>query len=163
MKLIRTAAIAALLTLALTATIAQATSGDHGRRLAGPFCVSLSTGVVRVIAVKQPCKPGEVRKLGLAIPVRVGPPGPAGKDGAPGAPGAAGINGTNGVNGSPGPAGVVTVKQLDGDQAGCIQVTGSDGSSGIVCAPPPSKCSCDCKPKTSTSWVKPDDPAYKDR
>lgn len=150
MKLARFAAIAALLTLVFAA-VGYATTQDHGRRLAGPFCVSLSSGNLRVIAAVQQCRPGEVRKLGQKV---VGPPGPPGKDGLPGLNGKDGANGLNGAQGPQGAAGQVTVKQLDGDQADCILVTGSDGSSGTLCAPPPGKCSCDCKPKPKgpTGW-----------
>lgn len=151
MRLVRVVALAAILTLVGT-TVALATSDDHGRRLAGPFCVSLSTGVLRVVAVDQPCRPGEIRKLGLKA---TGPPGPRGPGGPPGPPGKdgvgqAGATGAQGAQGSQGPqgaAGQVTVTQLDGDQAGCVQITGSDGSTGVVCAPP---CNCQCEAKKPT-------------
>lgn len=142
MRLIRLAAIAAVLALVGT-TVAFATSDDHGRRLAGPFCVSLSTGVLRVVAVDQACRAGEIRKLGLKV---TGPPGPRGPGGPPGPPGKDGVGtvgatGPQGAQGSQGATGAVTVTQLDGDQTGCVRITGSDGSSGVVCAPP---CNCKC-------------------
>lgn len=148
MRLLRIAAIAAVLALVGT-TVALATSNDHGRRLAGPFCVSLSTGVLRVVAFHQDCHQGEARKVGLAVTGPPGPRGPAGPPGPQGPPGKDGVGtvgatGAQGAQGSQGPqgaAGQITVTQLDGDQTGCVRITGSDGSSGVVCAPP---CSCKC-------------------
>jgi hypothetical protein len=98
--------------------IATAGTEDQGRRLAGPFCVGkanlnnlegsrtglasgkttqqfgiLRAGVVRSVAAKQECRPWEVRKLGLAIPVQVGPQGERGPQGPPGPQGPAGQGG----------------------------------------------------------------------
>jgi hypothetical protein len=78
------------------AAIALAAGGDSGRRLAGPFCISKSTGVVRSVAVSKVCKLGEVRKVGL-----VGLGGPAGPKGATGATGI----GATGATGPAGPSG----------------------------------------------------------
>lgn len=79
--------------MVIGATIASATGKDQGRRLSGPFCVSLKTGVVRSIPLVQKCKTGEVRKVGVAVPDvdpvntgpkgDTGPQGPRGNDGAP--------------------------------------------------------------------------------
>jgi hypothetical protein len=105
----------------------------RGRRLAGPFCVGkrnlrplgsgqnslrsiLRAGVVRSVAVGQPCRPWEIRKFGLAIPdIDNLPPGPAGPQGpkgdkgdtgATGATGAKGADGKNGTNGKDGKDGL---------------------------------------------------------
>jgi hypothetical protein len=107
-----------------------ATTNDQGRRLAGPFCVGkadlnnlegkktgvgigkttrkfgiLRAGVVRSVAVKQPCRPWEVRKFGLALPKVPGVPGPAGERGPAGPSGPAGPAGPSGPAGPAGPAG----------------------------------------------------------
>ena len=151
------AALAAILLITGVAAGSTGVSQDKGRRLAGPFCISLDTGVVRAVAVNQACRPGEVRKVGVAIPCRtltgaivftsrgcVGPRGargPKGDNGVgiQGAPGAAGPAGKDGAPGAPGPqggqgpAGKVTVEQLTGEQSNCVKISGSDGSSGVIC------------------------------
>lgn len=139
-------------------------SADKGRRIAGPICVNKATGVVRAVAEKpfQACRKGEIRRYGLYVKSTVthntkiikGTPGPAGKDGVDGAPGK---DGAPGAQGGQGGSGTVTVTQLDGDQANCVRITGSDGSSGVVCgtAGPkgdPGVCECkteNCAPETS--------------
>jgi hypothetical protein len=127
-------AIAVVVMLAAAGTAISA-SLDKGRRLAGPFCVSVDSGVVRAVAASQSCRARELRKVGLAIPCstltnagyqvleKTSSPcktarGEAGPKGAPGAPG---------------PAGSTTVVQLTGGQANCVRITGSDGTSGVVC------------------------------
>jgi hypothetical protein len=127
--------------------VASATNQDKGRRLAGPFCVGkrslkpldggrvngaiafktaiLRAGVVRSVAVGQPCRPWEDRKLGLAIPdidqPSVGDQGPQGPPGPPGPAGKNGINGEPGI-GLPGPAG----------PAGAKGATGANGAQGPI-------------------------------
>ena len=123
-------ALAVLLLIGVVAMTAGAASNDQGRRLAGPFCVGkadlnnlegkrtgvgvgrttrrfgiLRAGVVRSVAVKQACRPWEIRKFGLALPANTnrGPAGPAGERGPAGPPGPAGPAGTGG--GGTGPAG----------------------------------------------------------
>jgi Collagen triple helix repeat (20 copies) len=111
-------------------TIAVAAPNDQGRRLAGPFCVGkanlnnlegtrtglnvgrtserfgiLRAGVVRSVAVKQACRPWEVRKLGLALPQIALPPGVQGPQGPPGPPGPPGPRGPAGPAGPQGPKG----------------------------------------------------------
>ncbi len=157
------ALVAAIAAVVIVGSVTAATN-DQGRRLSGPFCVSLSSGVVRAVAVTQVCRKGEVRKVGVAIPCRTltpkgdycagtpgarGPAGPAGASGPPGAAGPAGPAGAS-VVGPPGPAGPggkVTVTQLTGDQANCVRISGSDGSSGVVCGlvgPPGPAGQCAC-------------------
>jgi hypothetical protein len=157
----RTNLLLLVLAVALTATaIGTSATTDKGRRLAGPFCVStkkspgLIAGIVRVVAVNQPCRPSEIRKFGVAVTGPRGPqgpkgdpgkdglngigfPGPAGAVGATGptgptgAPGAQGPKGDKGDPGSPGAAAVVHVSQ----EGPCVRITGSDGSTGLVCPP----------------------------
>lgn len=129
--------------------LASGASTDQGRRLAGPFCVGkanlanlegkraggltqgkttqrfgiLRAGVVRSVAVKQACRPWEVRKFGIALPKGAavagpqgergpagpaGPPGPAGSGGGGGS-GATGPAGPAGPAGPPGPVGPASV------------------------------------------------------
>lgn len=112
--------------------LASGASSDQGRRLAGPFCVGkanlanlegkraggltqgkttqrfgiLRAGVVRSVAVKQACRPWEVRKFGIALPKGAVVAGPAGERGPAGPPGPAGpAGGGGGGGGSVGPAG----------------------------------------------------------
>src|SRR5215468_10859282 len=105
--------IAALLTVA---GVAGAQSSDQGRRLTGPFCINKKTGVVRSVALLRTgkCRPGEVRRYGVAVlPGKgpkgeagpIGPAGPAGPAGATGATGAQGAAGAAGATGATGAAG----------------------------------------------------------
>ena len=82
--------IAALLT---SVGVAAARSNDQGRRLTGPFCINLKTGVVRSVAVLRTgkCRHGEVRRFGVAVTPGKGPKGeggPIGQSEAPGEPSA---------------------------------------------------------------------------
>ena len=106
-------AAAALLTVV---GVAGAHSSDQGRRLTGPFCINLKTGVVRSVALMRTgkCRKGEVRRLGVAINVTkgpkgdggaVGPTGPAGTAGAKGDQGAKGDTGATGAKGDTGATG----------------------------------------------------------
>ena len=141
-------------------------ANDKGRRLAGPFCIGktflkpldgsnlhgvtfkaaiLRAGVVRSVALSQPCRPWEVRRIGLAVPdpddFTPGPPGPAGPvgpkgaDGAAGTPGVTGATGAKGENGLPGPV-------------GATGATGPQGPPG-----PPGSGGCNCHFKTITVCV----------
>ena len=121
-----------VLTVLIVVGISAAASNDQGRRLAGPFCVGkanlsnlegsrasglrrgkttqrfgiLRAGVVRSVSVKQPCRPWEIRKFGLALPKVPGVPGPQGERGPAGPAGPAGGGGGSvGPQGPPGPAG----------------------------------------------------------
>lgn len=84
---------------------------DHGKRLAGPFCISVKTGVVRSIASHPGhCKSDEVRRDGVAVSGPAGPPGPMGHQGPAGPQGKQGpmgqpAIGDTGPPGPPGPAG----------------------------------------------------------
>ena len=122
---------AALLVL-VGAGIATAASGDQGRRLAGPFCVSAKTGVVRSVAATRKCKPGEVRKIGLALPTSkglAGPVGPQGEQGVPGSTGPAGPAGPQGEKGEAGPAGSAGPTGEAG-KTGAAGPTGKTGAAG---------------------------------
>jgi hypothetical protein len=46
--------------------------------LAGPFCISKKTGVVRKVAPKVKCHKREIRKVGFAVKGLHGPAGAAG-------------------------------------------------------------------------------------
>lgn len=160
-------------------------------RLINSQVAVLRAGVVRSVAKSEPCRPWENRKDGVAIPCKTltplkpevycqgktGKTGPAGKagtngkdgtNGAPGVNGKDGAPGTNGSTGPAGPSGKVTVTQLTGSQSNCVRISGSDGSSGVICGaagapgakgdpgpagPPgaPGVCTCDhkdhCPPK----------------
>lgn len=90
-------AIAAL----ITTGVALAASGDQGRRLTGPICISLKpngpvrAGTMRSVAKTQECHPDEIRKNGVAGLVGpIGPPGPKGDTGATGPQGPPGANGS---------------------------------------------------------------------
>jgi len=118
------AAVAAL----AVAGLGLAASGDQGRRITGPICVGKPNagalaGTMRSVARTQPCRSYEIRKLGVAAPDDDPPatPGPAGATGPQGPPGPAGSNGW------------VHIDQLTGDEANCVKLTGSDGSSGVIC------------------------------
>jgi hypothetical protein len=123
----------------------------YDSRLINAKVAVLRAGVVRSVGANKPCRPWETRRVGVAIPcktltplkpdvycknVEIGKQGAPGKDGATGAAGANGKDGANGANGGTGPAGAsgkVTVTQLTGSQSNCVQISGSDGSSGIIC------------------------------
>jgi hypothetical protein len=164
-----------LLTVVMVVGIAGATTKDHGRRLAGPFCVGkrflkpldgsrvtnhptlalaiLRAGVVRSVAVNQPCRPWENRKVGLAIPDvdptptpgATGPAGPAGPKGdkgdtgATGAAGAKGDTGAQGLQGIQGIQGVPGAKGATGDKGakGDTGETGPPGPKGDTGSPGP--------------------------
>jgi hypothetical protein len=176
--------VAAMTTVILVTIITvgsvQAASSDQGRRLAGPFCVGksflrpldggratgpinlklaiLRAGVVRSVALNQPCRPWENRRVGLAIPCPTltpvnpslycegkgakgdkGDPGVAGPAGTQGAQGATGPTGATGAAGPIGPkgetgaAGLAHVEQGTGPDANCALILGSDGSSAKIC------------------------------
>jgi len=140
----------------VVAGVAGATSSDQGRRLAGPFCVGkrylqpigartqlqaiLRAGVVRSVAVGQPCRPWEIRKLGLAVPRIPGPAGPKGDQGdkgntgATGATGTTGVKGDTGATGAPGPKGDTGLTGATGatGPAGAIGPMGPSGATGAV-------------------------------
>ncbi len=102
----------------LGASVAMGASSDQGRRLAGPFCVSVHTGVVRAIAVTQKCKVGELRKVGVAIPITNGTKGPAGPAGLQGA------------KGDTGPAGPGREQRRDTGATGATGAAGAAGENG---------------------------------
>jgi len=117
--------------------IGSTASADKGRRIAGPICINLNTGVVRAVAEIpfQKCLPGEIRRYGLAVKSvnktviikgKAGPKGATGKDGANGAPGSAGVAGPSGATGLQGPAGPAGAK----GEAGAKGDTGSKGETG---------------------------------
>lgn len=169
MKILRTVLIGIIAALVFSA-VAFTAGLDHGKRLTPPFCIGKHyakpisgvprAGVVRSVAYGQECRSDEIPKAGLAVP-DIDPvhPGPKGAKGDPGAPGKDGVAGAAGATGPPGPqgngggtgpqgpagapgaAGQVTVTQLDN---GCVKISGSDGSSGTVCAPPAAPCNCQC-------------------
>ena len=56
MTRITTLVIAAI---AVLCTLVGSASADQGRRLAGPFCINLHTGVVRTIAATKHCQRNE--------------------------------------------------------------------------------------------------------
>ena len=114
--------LAGVITLLVIAGIASASQASHRSRgsLAGPFCISKKTGVVRQVAGKAKCRKGEVRKVGFAVTGlrggtgAAGPQGPAGPTGATGAVGAPGPQGTPGATGPQGPAGTTAVYNAGG-------------------------------------------------
>jgi hypothetical protein len=111
--------IAGLIALLVVAGVAHA--GHHRlppRFLAGPFCVSKKTGVVRSVKARQKCHRGEIRKRGALVKGGAGTQGPAGPKGATGATGPAG---PQGAQGPVGPAGI--------DGTAVVTVT-SQGSAG---------------------------------
>ena len=134
----------------VVAGVAGATSSDQGRRLAGPFCVGkrylqpigartqlqaiLRAGVVRSVAVGQPCRPWEIRKLGLAVPRIPGPAGPKGDQGDKGNTGATGATGTTGVKGDTGATGAPGPKG-DTGLTGATGATGPAGATGPMGPP----------------------------
>lgn len=69
--------LATVAALIVSATALSA-SGDQGRRLTGPFCINAKTGAVRSVALLHTghCKPGELRRLGVAGLAGPSPPTP---------------------------------------------------------------------------------------
>ena len=109
--------LAGVIALLVIAGIASASQASHrgNRQLAGPFCISKRTGVVRQVATKVKCHRGEIRKVGFAVnglrgltgaTGTQGPAGPAGAAGATGADGAPGLQGLPGPQGQQGPQGL---------------------------------------------------------
>src|SRR6478609_177952 len=92
------AGVVALLVIAGVASASQASHRGRGS-LAGPFCISKKTGVVREIAAKAKCHKGEIRKVGFAVKGLQGPTGAAGLQGPVGPAGAAGATGAAGAPG----------------------------------------------------------------
>ena len=110
--------VLALVAMLIVVGIATSATQDQGRRLGGPICVNLGTGVIRAVAKNQACWAGEIRRYGLLVKGPPGPrgkPGPAGKPGKPGAKGADGAVGAVGVVGSQGAAGATGAKGDKGD------------------------------------------------
>jgi len=132
----RTTIVAALLGIVALGALAGSASADQSRRLAGPFCINLHTGVVRSIAVKKTCHHGEIRKLGVAaggkLTTVLGPAGLNGKDGSNGADGKDGVNGSKGDTGAKGDAGAQGPMGPKGDtgSAGAKGDTGPQGPKG---------------------------------
>jgi hypothetical protein len=120
--------IAGVIALLVVAGVASASYvSQHGRRaLAGPFCVSKKTHVVR--EVKKACHKGEIRERG--IKGLQGLPGPAGPQGATGPRGATGAAGPQGSQGPVGPAGI------DGTAVVTITSQGSAGQKTTTAACP---------------------------
>ena len=163
-------AIVLAVTIAIVSTAlgASGKGNDQGRRLTGPFCVGktflqpidgtrlttkpvfkaaiLRAGVVRSVALTQPCRPWENRKLGLAIPDPdpvtpgpagpIGPVGPAGANGANGAVGPVGLTGPQGVPGPPGMQGPQGVQGIPGKDSHC-DCHGDKGDKGDTGPPGP--------------------------
>ena len=61
--------LAGVISLLLIAGIASASQASHRvqRSLAGPFCISKKSGVVRQVAPNAKCRKGEIRKVGFAV------------------------------------------------------------------------------------------------
>src|SRR5581483_5228397 len=105
--------LVALAALVTSVGVAGATSNDQGRRLTGPFCINVKTGVVRSVALLHTgkCRKGEVRRLGVAVKGPqgphgdMGPMGPVGPMGPSGPAGATGAQGDTGPQGDQGPKG----------------------------------------------------------
>ena len=121
--------------------IGSTASADKGRRIAGPICVNLDTGVVRAVAEIpfQACRTGEIRRYGLKVQSKTiiikgkaGPKGATGKAGGNGAPGSAGVAGPSGPAGLQGPAGPAGATGAAGakGEAGAKGDTGSAGPKG---------------------------------
>ena len=75
--------LAGVVALLAIAGIASASHSSHHKQrpLAGPFCISRKTGVVRKVAAKKPCHRGEIRKVGFAVKGLRGPAGVTGPQG----------------------------------------------------------------------------------
>ena len=99
--------LAGVISLLLIAGIASASQASHRvqRSLAGPFCISKKSGVVRQVAPNAKCRKGEIRKVGFAVTGLRGPAGAAGPQGPVGASGAQGPGGATGVTGGTGASG----------------------------------------------------------
>jgi hypothetical protein len=120
--------------------------GDQGRALRSPFCID-KDGTVHAVAAKQTCKPGQTRKLGVAVPCKsvtllsarqwrrtnVDPcvlvRGPRGETGATGTPGATGATGAPGATGATGASGGQGPKGETGS-SGAQGATGPKGATG---------------------------------
>ena len=114
-----------LVLIALAMLVAVGVAGaDKGRRIAGPICVNLNTGVMRAVAEKpfQKCRPGEIRRYGLVVKSTnktiiikgvKGDTGPAGPSGTS-VKGDTGSTGPTGSTGATGPSGA-SVKGDKGD------------------------------------------------
>jgi hypothetical protein len=123
-----------LLVLAALVTsvgVAGAQSSDHGRRLTGPFCINLKTGVIRSVALLHTgkCRKGEVRRYGVPVNVTKGPKGEGGPIGAAGPAGPAGPPGSKGDQGAKGDTGA-TGAAGEAGAAGADGATGATGDTG---------------------------------
>src|ERR1700747_1687805 len=131
-------------------------AADHGRRLAGPFCIGKPSlapvkattvfghavtvpraGQVRSVAVGQQCRADENRRFGVAVPDpdnngagKAGPPGPAGPAGPKGDQGGQGPGGEKGPPAPPAPPGPAGATGQKGD-------TGAKGDAGPAGPPGP--------------------------
>jgi Collagen triple helix repeat (20 copies) len=122
--------LAGVIALFVIATgIASASQASRHARgsLAGPFCISKKTGVVRQVAANAPCRKGEIRKVGFAVQ---GSPGPAGAAGPQGPVGPTGPAGAPGLQGLPGPQGAVGPQGPVGAQ-GAQGPQGAQGDQGV--------------------------------
>ena len=123
-----------LVLIALAMFVAVGVAGaDKGRRIAGPICVNLNTGVMRAVAEKpfQKCKPGEIRRYGLVVKSTnknktVIIKGTKGAKGDTGPAGATGANGASGATGNTGATGSTGATGAKGDTGG----TGATGAKG---------------------------------
>jgi len=127
--------LAGVIALLVIAGIASASQASHRRprSLAGPFCISKKTGVVRQVGAKKACHRGEVRKVGFAVKGLRGPAGAAGLQGPAGAAGAqgpSGAAGATGAAGAPGPQGLPG-PQGDVGQQGATGAQGPQGAEGL--------------------------------
>lgn len=135
----------ALLVVAGIASAGQL-SHHHRRPLAGPFCISKKTGVVREVARKRGCHKSEIRKVGFAVHGLRGPrgaTGPAGPAGGPrgatgpaGPRGATGPAGPRGATGPQGPQGPVGPAGIDGTAVITVTSQGSAGQKTTTAACP---------------------------
>src|SRR5215471_10741539 len=100
--------LAGVIALLVIAGIASASQASHHRQrpLAGPFCISKKTGVVRQVSLNRACHKGEIRKVGFAVKGLRGRTGAAGPQGPAGLAGAQGPRGATGAIGAPGPEGL---------------------------------------------------------
>jgi collagen triple helix repeat protein len=131
--------LAGVIALLVIAGIASASQASHHRQaaLAGPFCISKRTGVVRQVGRKVACHANEIRKVGFAVNGLRGPAGPAGSQGPAGAPGPQGLQGVAGATGAPGAPGL---QGLPGPQGavgpqGPAGAQGSQGPQGLAGVP----------------------------
>jgi hypothetical protein len=135
------AGVVALLVIAGIASASQASHRERGS-LAGPFCISKKTGVVRKVAPKTACHKGEIRKVGFAV---TGLSGPAGATGPQGPNGPVGPTGPQGGVGPQGPAGSQGAQGAQGGQ-GPQGLAGVPGISSITAVASDSTC-------TSGGWL----------